>query len=145
MSRRVRRPLEGVTQAPAVTTIRISTRLRPSRKDMVVLAPLGQHFGRLQGKDLAGRCEAGKSHDKVLWAARKQVLTSDCSSRWAGWVLTDAFDDHVHVTQSEDGDGPRPNDRSSPLCGTRRRRDQARHWGAGPWSLSLVPAFSTPA
>ena len=59
-------------------------------------------------------------------------------------VLTDALGDHVDVTESEDGDGPRPNDRSSPSCGTRRRRDQARHWGAGPWSLSLVLAFATP-
>ena len=86
MSRRVRHPVKGVIQAPAVTTMRIRTRLRPSQEDMVVLASLGQHFSRLLGKDLAGRCEAGESHDKVLWAARKQALTSECSSRWAGWV-----------------------------------------------------------
>ena len=42
MSHSVRHLVKGVTQAPAVATMRIRTRLRPSQEDTVVLACLGQ-------------------------------------------------------------------------------------------------------
>ena len=96
---------------------------------------------------LRGRCHASR-HPRWRYPGQPKGWPNVTGSSEDGIVtevLTDAFGDHVHVTQSEDGDGPRPNDRSSPSCGTRRRRDQARHWGAGPWALSLVPAFATPA
>ena len=59
---------------------------------MVVLVALAEHFDKLQGKDLAARCRAGSRHDKTTWAARKQGLTSECSSRWAGWVTKSSND-----------------------------------------------------
>ncbi len=67
-----------------MTTLRVRTRLKASEQDERVLTALGHHMAALAGRDLAARCKAGTSHDKTAWAARKQGLTAESSSRWAG-------------------------------------------------------------
>jgi hypothetical protein len=51
MSRKVRYPVTGVTEAPGRSAMRIRTRIRCSAMDMAVLVALARYFGRLQGKD----------------------------------------------------------------------------------------------
>ena len=72
--------------ALAPTGLRIRTRLRVNEADAVVLRSLGVHLGRLAGTDLAVRCRIGPDHDKHHWATRKQALTAESSSRWAGAI-----------------------------------------------------------
>ena len=91
MSRRVRHPIRPVVQAPAVTTLRIRTRLRVSDTDRAVVVALGVHLGRLARTDLARRSQAGLAHDQQVWAARKRAITVASSSRWAG-AITQASD-----------------------------------------------------
>jgi hypothetical protein len=62
--------------------VRIRTRLRLSEADEVVVRAVGEQLGRLAGADLAVRCRLGQNEDQR--AARKRVLTSQSSSRWAG-------------------------------------------------------------
>ena len=90
--RRTRHPIHGTTQAPCAPTMRIRTRLRYSLADMVVLVALAEHFEALVGRDLAARCRAGSTHTKTTWATRKRRITSECSSRWAGWVTKSSND-----------------------------------------------------
>jgi hypothetical protein len=71
---------------PAPTGLRIRTRLRVNAVDAEVLRQLGIHLGRLANTDLAVRCRSGLDHDKRHWAARKQALTAESSSRWAGAI-----------------------------------------------------------
>jgi hypothetical protein len=93
-----RYPVRGAEQAPAQTTLRVRTRLKVSRQDEAVLSALGRHMASLAGKDLAGRCKAGTSHDKKVWANRKKGLTSKSSSRWAG-RLTKASNDAYNLAR----------------------------------------------
>lgn len=66
---------------------RIHTRLRVSEADERVLAAVGAHLGSLAGGDLAWRCSLGAVEGKQrLWAKRKQALTAESSSRWAGAI-----------------------------------------------------------
>jgi hypothetical protein len=86
MRTRVHHPVGGVEAAPATSTLRIRTRLAVSDTDRVVLSALGVFFEHLVDQDLAARCKAGADHDKHAWARRKQILTAECSSRWAGRI-----------------------------------------------------------
>ena len=92
MSRRVRHPIEPVVQAPAVTTLRIRTRLLVSDADRAVTVALGTHLGRLARTDLARRSQAGLDHSEEVWAERKRTITKESSSRWAG-AITKASND----------------------------------------------------
>ena len=92
VSKRVRHPVSGTEQAPVGSVLRVRTKLRTSPSDEAVLSALGAHFSSLQGKDLVLRCSAGTGHDKQAWARRKQALTSECSSRWAGWATKSSND-----------------------------------------------------
>jgi IS605 OrfB family transposase len=74
------------------TGLRIRTRLRVNEADAVVLRRLGTHLGRLANTDLAVRCQLGPDHDKHHWAARKQALTAESSSRWAGAITKHSND-----------------------------------------------------
>lgn len=84
-----------------MTTLRIRARIHPSDDDRAVLTALGEHFSVLLGKDLAARCRAGKAHDKTTWAERKQALTKDCSSRWAGWVTKSSNDAYATARRNQ--------------------------------------------
>jgi hypothetical protein len=92
MSSRVRHPIGPVVQAPAVTTLRIRTRLRVSDADQAVIVALGTHLGRLARADLAKRSRAGLDHSEKVWAQRKRAITKESSSRWAG-AITKASND----------------------------------------------------
>jgi hypothetical protein len=80
------RQIDPPKVALAPTGLRIRTRLRVNEADAVVLRNLGVHLGRLASTDLAVRCRFGPDHDKHHWAARKQALTAESSSRWAGAI-----------------------------------------------------------
>ena len=75
--------------------VRVRTRLMVDDADAEVLVALGEHLASLAGADLARRCAEGRLDAKgaaVSRRARKQALTSSCSSRWAG-AITRTSDD----------------------------------------------------
>jgi len=86
--------------ALAPTGLRIRTRLRVHAHDAIVLRCLGAHLGRLANIDLAVRCQVGPEHDKHHWAARKQALTAESSSRWAGTITKRSNDAWATAWQS---------------------------------------------
>jgi len=87
--RRATKPAR-VIGAPA--GIAIKTRLILSERDERTLRALGSHLGALAGRDLVAVL-GGQS-----WTARKQTLTSESSSRWAG-TLTRANNDQVKLAR----------------------------------------------
>ena len=68
------------------------TRLFVSLTDEQVLTQVGDHLGSLLCSDLATRCRLGAGPKYLGRAKRKRVLTSRCSSRWAG-AITRTTDD----------------------------------------------------
>lgn len=60
--------------------------------DEKVLRLVGEHLGQLASLDLKNRCADGLDHNSDSWAARKQGLTAESSSRWAG-AMTKATHD----------------------------------------------------
>ncbi|WP_274559639.1 transposase [Streptomyces spiramyceticus] len=61
-------------------------------EDEKVLRVVGEHLGRLASRDLAARCRDGLEHTSDTWAARKQGLTGESSSRWAGSITKATHD-----------------------------------------------------
>jgi IS605 OrfB family transposase len=55
-------------------------------QDGNVLRLVGALLGSLASRDLKARCAAGLDHDSEQWARRKQALTGESSSRWAGSI-----------------------------------------------------------
>ncbi|MFD9004287.1 class I SAM-dependent methyltransferase [Streptomyces sp. NPDC059582] len=84
-----------VVAAPKVvgqpSGVRIRTRLRTSQEDLDVLLQVGDHLGSLSRKDLAARVRLGRTADDKR-ASRKQWLTAESSSRWAGAVTRTSND-----------------------------------------------------
>jgi IS605 OrfB family transposase len=72
-----------------------------NQADTEVLRGLGAHLGRLANLDLAVRCGFGLDHDKHHWAARKQALTADSSSRWAGAITKRSNDEWATAWQNK--------------------------------------------
>ena len=74
---------------------RVRTRLGVNDTDEVVLAALGAHLGPLASLDLAHRVaegsldKAGKAESRKV---RKQALTDESSSRWAGAITRTSED-----------------------------------------------------
>ncbi|MGD0321882.1 MAG: hypothetical protein ABSC00_09835 [Acidimicrobiales bacterium] len=101
MSRRLRHPVNGTSEAPVAQTMRVRTRLRYSMADMTVLVALARHFDELQGKDLAERCRAGMDHDKHVWAARKHTLSAQSSARWAGFITKSSNDAYATARRNQ--------------------------------------------
>src|SRR5262245_43514608 len=67
--------------------VAIRTRLKHlSADDEQVLRLVGAHLGSLASKDLKRRCANGLEHSTHTWAERKQALTEESSSRWAGSI-----------------------------------------------------------
>jgi len=60
--------------------------------DEKVLRLVGEHLGSLASRDLAARCDDGNDHNAEKWAARKQGLTAESSSRWAGSITKSTHD-----------------------------------------------------
>ncbi|MGW7422059.1 hypothetical protein ACWGJB_18690 [Streptomyces sp. NPDC054813] len=78
---------------PGPAGVAIGTRLRGlTSEDVKVLCLVGDHLGSLASSDLKARCAAGLDHDSEQWAQRKQVLTGQSSSRWAGSVTKATHD-----------------------------------------------------
>ncbi|MFG2880273.1 IS200/IS605 family accessory protein TnpB-related protein [Streptomyces sp. NPDC048337] len=61
-------------------------------EDEKMLRLVGEHLGRLASRDLAVRCAQGNDHSSDTWAARKQGLTAESSSRWAGSITKATHD-----------------------------------------------------
>ncbi|WP_200309441.1 transposase [Streptomyces adelaidensis] len=61
-------------------------------EDDKVLCLVGEHLGRLASLDLKARCADGLDHDSDSWAVRKQGLTAESSSRWAGAITKATHD-----------------------------------------------------
>ncbi|RII13954.1 hypothetical protein DSC45_21875 [Streptomyces sp. YIM 130001] len=61
-------------------------------EDERVLRLVGEHVGHLASLDLKARCADGLDHNSDAWAARKQSLTAESSSRWAGAVTKATHD-----------------------------------------------------
>jgi hypothetical protein len=89
MSRRLRAIAAPFVVADPVGA-RIRTRLRVCSPDELVLRQVGEHLGRLAGRDLGERCSLGFTDaDRTR---RKRTLTGASSSRWAG-TLTRTSED----------------------------------------------------
>ena len=74
---------------------RVRTRLRVTPADEDVLFAVGRHLGSLAGLDLARRCAQGRLTAKEQAASRrerKQRLTAESSSRWAGAITRTSED-----------------------------------------------------
>lgn len=80
---------------------RIRTRLHLTDAEAVVLRRVGEHLGSLAGKDLAARCgdtdTKAKANSRRL---RKQQLTAQCSSRWAGAITRTSEDSYQLAKRS---------------------------------------------
>src|ERR1700722_13329601 len=93
------RPVAAPFVAAAPAGARVRTRLRVSGPDEAVLRAAGRHLGSLAGRDLAVRCAqgqldaAGRAGSR---ARRKQALTAESSSRWAG-AITRTSEDQVRL------------------------------------------------
>ncbi|WUS35367.1 transposase [Streptomyces sp. NBC_01255] len=61
-------------------------------EDDMVLRLVGGHLGRLASRDLKARCVDAGDHTSDTWAARKQGLTAESSSRWAGSITKATHD-----------------------------------------------------
>jgi len=76
---------------------RVRTRLRTCDTDATVLRELGTYLGSLANADLAARCRDGNSDAQVRTYSRrfrKQELTSQSSSRWAGAITRTSEDSY---------------------------------------------------
>ncbi|MFD0154270.1 IS200/IS605 family accessory protein TnpB-related protein [Streptomyces sp. NPDC055721] len=60
--------------------------------DEKVLRLVGEHLGHLASLDLKARCAEGLEHTSDTWATRKQGLTAESSSRWAGSITKATHD-----------------------------------------------------
>jgi hypothetical protein len=85
----MRKPLPPIA-APFLVALpggrRIRARLRPDAAEAAALRALGETLGSLAGRDLAAACRGEPR------APRKQALTKESSSRWAG-AITRTSDD----------------------------------------------------
>src|ERR1035438_4780104 len=68
------------------TGMRIRTRLRVNEDEAAVLMASGTHLGHLASKDVAARCGLGNGPKHLGRGPRKQALTAQSSSRWAGTI-----------------------------------------------------------
>ncbi|GAQ56514.1 IS200/IS605 family element transposase accessory protein TnpB [Streptomyces acidiscabies] len=87
MSRKQLRAIEDAFVVPGPSGVAIRDRLKHlATEDEMVLRRVGEHLGCLASRDLKARCRDGLEHDSSTWAARKQGLTAESSSRWAGSI-----------------------------------------------------------
>ncbi|MEU5725794.1 hypothetical protein ABZ783_28760, partial [Micromonospora sp. NPDC047738] len=87
------RPIDAPFVAVGPSGVAIRDRLKGlASEDEEVLRLVGDHLGRLAGKDLKARCVTGLDHDSDAWAERKRALTLESSSRWAGSITKATHD-----------------------------------------------------
>ncbi|WP_438319835.1 IS200/IS605 family accessory protein TnpB-related protein (plasmid) [Streptomyces sp. HUAS TT3] len=93
MSKKQLRPIDTPFVALGPSGVAIRTRLKQlTPADGKVLCQVGEHLGRLASRDLALRAVQGLDHSAESWAARKQGLTAESSSRWAGSITKASHD-----------------------------------------------------
>ncbi|GHE04101.1 IS200/IS605 family accessory protein TnpB-related protein [Streptomyces alanosinicus] len=87
------RELAAPFVTPGPTGVAVRARLKElAVQDAKVLALVGAHLGSLASRDLAVRCREGLEHSAETWAVRKQALTAESSSRWAGSITKATHD-----------------------------------------------------
>ena len=89
------RPIADPFVVAAPTGARVRARLRVFGQDEAVLRAVGSHLGSLAGRDLAARCAEGRLDAMGRLASRarrKQALTAQSSSRWAGAITRTSED-----------------------------------------------------
>ena len=89
------RSIAGPFVAAAPKGVRVRTRLWASEADRAVLCAVGSHLGSLAGRDLARRCGRGRLDARAAAESRrerKQKLTGECTSRWAGAITRTSAD-----------------------------------------------------
>jgi hypothetical protein len=84
------RPISAPFVVAPPVGVRIRTRLRVNEADEQVLRTVGEHLGRLAGRDLAARCRLRRGDDRR--ASRKRALTTESSARWAGAITRTSND-----------------------------------------------------
>lgn len=78
------------------TGARIRTRVRPSESESTALRRIGDFLGDLSRRDLSARLALGRVSGKDdLRATRKQELTAQASSRWAGSITRASNDQYA--------------------------------------------------
>nr|WTB34283.1 transposase [Streptomyces sp. NBC_00830] len=90
------RPIRDPFVVQDATGVAIRTRLRDlAPADDKVIRLIGAHMGHLAAADLALYSRAGFERNKDTWAGRKQSLTAQSSSRWAGAVTKGTHDQYA--------------------------------------------------
>lgn len=93
MSKKQLRTIDAPFVALGPSGVAIRDRLKAlTPEDDKVLRLIGVHLGRLASLDLKARCVDGLDHTMDTWAARKQGLTAESSSRWAGSITKATHD-----------------------------------------------------
>src|SRR6266480_665156 len=103
------REWRGVKPVPGPSGAAITTRLRTTPEDDTVLDAVAGHLGRLRRADLAHVCrpmppdprlddEARRQARRDVLNARKQTITAESSSRWAGTIIR-ANDDQCRLAR----------------------------------------------
>ncbi|UQX09905.1 hypothetical protein [Candidatus Mycobacterium methanotrophicum] len=106
------RQWRGVKPVAAPTGVAITTRLRTSAEDELVLDQVAAHLGRLRRADLAATCQrepadARLSDDERRQVrrdrlnARKKALTPRSSARWANAIIAGNDDQHRLARDAE--------------------------------------------
>ncbi|MEU9292065.1 IS200/IS605 family accessory protein TnpB-related protein, partial [Streptomyces sp. NPDC048275] len=87
------RPIDDPFVSLGPSGVAIRDRLKGlTVEDDKVLRLIGEHLGRLASQDLKTRCRDGLEHNSDTWATRKQGLTAESSSRWAGSITKATHD-----------------------------------------------------
>jgi hypothetical protein len=97
------REIAGPFVVAAPGGARVKTRLPVSERDALVLWQVGAWLGSLAGRDLAARCRQGRLDAKgraASRAVRKQALTAQSSSRWAGAITRTSEDQYRRAEQN---------------------------------------------
>ncbi|QFS94604.1 hypothetical protein FIV07_27915 (plasmid) [Mycobacterium sp. THAF192] len=97
------RPIAEPFVAAAPAGARVRTRLRVNDTDAALLYQVGGFLGSLAGRDLAARCREGLLDAKGKAESRKvrkQALTAESSSRWAGAITRTSEDQHRLAVQN---------------------------------------------
>jgi len=106
------RQWHGVKPVPGPSGAAIKTRLRTTPEDDTVLDAVAEHVGRLRRADLARVCrpvppgpglddEAERQARRDVLNARKQTITAESSSRWAGTIIRANDDQYRLARQSQ--------------------------------------------
>jgi IS605 OrfB family transposase len=96
------RPLRTPFVVREATGCAIRTRLKDlTGRDVEVLREVGAHLGSLAARDLRMYAQAGFERNSGSWAVRKQALTRECSSRWAGAITKGTHDQYALARRAQ--------------------------------------------